>query len=82
MLVLGCIDADVLQLEAQFAGVVKLYKSISTCISFQRGKAEYPKKRGKKERGKHDQKASNDIADWKWEKRRVTTRRVATREEL
>ena len=37
-----------------------------------RGKTDCPKK------GKHDQKASNDIADWKWEKRRVTTRRVAT----
>ena len=30
----------------------------------------------------HYQKASNDIADWKWEKKRVTTRRVATTEEL
>ena len=49
-----------------------------------RGKAEYPRKDKEKEeeRGKHDQKASNDIADWKWEKRRVTTRRVATTEEL
>ena len=39
---------------------------------------EKTKKKKKDERGKHDQKASNDIADWKWEKRRVTTRRVAT----
>ena len=38
---------------------------------------EKTKKKKKNERGKHDQKASNDIADWKWEKRRVTTRRVA-----
>ena len=49
-----------------------------------RGKAEYPRKdkEKEKERRKHDQKASNDIADWKWEKRRVTTRRVAATEEL
>ena len=43
---------------------------------------EKTKKKKKNERGKHDQKASNDIADWKWKKRRVTTRRVATTEEL
>ena len=46
------------------------------------GKADCPRKDKEKERRKHDQKASNDIADWKWEKRRVTTRRVATTEEL
>ena len=40
--------------------------------SEERGNADCPRKR------KHDQKASNDIADWKWEKKRVTTRRVAT----
>ena len=42
-----------------------------------RGKADCPRKDKEKERRKHDQKVSNDIADWKWEKRRVTTRRVA-----
>ena len=48
------------------------------------GKAGYPRKdkEKEKEKGKNDQKASNDIADGRWEKRRVTTRRVATAEEL
>ena len=38
-----------------------------------RGKTEHPRKdkEEEKERGKHDQKASNDIADWKWENKRA-----------
>jgi len=64
--------------------VTDIGTSIILSKEYPGGKADCPRKdkEKQKERRKHDQKASNDIADWKWEKRRVTTRRVAATEEL